>query len=251
MGLFIVGAAMGGRLASLDSIDLILQASWLVKLVLLIMATISVVSWAIIVFKWRELKGASQDSDAFLEVYHDGSLDRSYDSARQLEGSPLARIFVAVYAEASRMARFTGKPIGRGGVDEAQLAVLAREITWSASREEIRLERGLSFLATAGSASPFIGLFGTVIGIMNAFTNIGAAGNASLATVAPAIAEALIATAFGLAAAIPATILYNVFVGQLRGITAAIELFSAELEGDLRRAAVGASDASARRTTGA
>ena len=189
MGLFIVGAAMGGRLASLDSIDLILQASWLVKLVLLIMATISVVSWAIIVFKWRELKGAAQDSDAFLEVYHDGSLDRSYDSARQLEGSPLARIFVAVYAEASRMARSTGRPIGRGGVDEAQLAVLAREITWSVARRD-PTERGLSFLATAGSASPFIGLFGTVIGIMNAFTKSPPPATRAQ-TVAPAIAEAL------------------------------------------------------------
>ncbi|HVP28610.1 MAG TPA: MotA/TolQ/ExbB proton channel family protein [Myxococcota bacterium] len=225
------------RLASLDTIDLILQAGWLVKLVLLVLFTMSVVSWAIIAFKWRELKRAEQDSDAFLEVYHDGSLDRAYDSARQLVGSPLARIFGAVYAEASRMARFSGRPVGRSGLDDAQLSVLAREITWSAQREEIRLERGLSFLATVGSASPFIGLFGTVIGIMNAFTSIGVTGAASLATVAPAIAEALIATAVGLFAAIPATILYNVFVGKLRGVTAAIGLFSAEFEGDLRRTA--------------
>jgi len=223
------------RLASLDTIDLILQAGWLVKLVLLVLITMSVVSWAIIVFKWRELKRAEQDSDAFLEVYHDGSLDRSYDAARQLGGSPLARIFTDVYAEASRMARFSGRPVGRAALDDAHLSVLSREITWSAQREELRLERGLSFLATVGSASPFIGLFGTVIGIMNAFTSIGATGAASLTTVAPAIAEALIATAVGLAAAIPATILYNAFVGRLRGQTAAIGLFSAEFEGDLRR----------------
>jgi biopolymer transport protein TolQ len=237
MGLFIAGAAGGVRLASLDTIDLILQAGWLVKLVLLVLVTMSVVSWAIIVFKWRELKRAEQDSDAFLEVYHDGSLDRSYDAARQLGGSPLARIFSDVYAEASRMARFSGRPVGRAALDDAHLSVLSREITWSAQREELRLERGLSFLATVGSASPFIGLFGTVIGIMNAFTSIGATGAASLTTVAPAIAEALIATAVGLAAAIPATILYNAFVGRLRGQTAAIGLFSAEFEGDLRRTA--------------
>jgi biopolymer transport protein TolQ len=132
------------------------------------------------------------------------------------------------------MARYSGKPMGRL-LDEKQLQVLAREITWSAQREELRLERGLSFLATAGSSSPFIGLFGTVIGIINAFHGIGVAGSASLATVAPGIAEALIATAVGLFAAIPATILYNYFVGELRGVTAAIELFSAEFEGDLRR----------------
>lgn len=235
MGLFIAGATGGVRLASLDTIDLILQAGWIVKLVLLALVTMSVVSWAIIVFKWRELKRAEQDSDAFLEVYHDGSFDRSYDAARQLHGSPLARIFGAVYAEASRMARFSGRPVGRASLDDAHLSLLAREITWSSQREELRLERGLSFLATVGSASPFIGLFGTVIGIMNAFTSIGATGAASLTTVAPAIAEALIATAVGLAAAIPATILYNAFVGRLRGLTAAIGLFSAEFEADLRR----------------
>ncbi len=234
MGLLIAGAAMGGRLASLDYFDLVLQAGWLVKIVLLIMATISVVSWAVIAFKWRELRRAEQDSDAFLEVYHEGSLDRAYEGARELAGSPLSRIFLAGYAEASRIAKYSGKPMSRG-LDDKQLQVLARAISWTASREELRLERGLSFLATAGSATPFIGLFGTVIGIINAFHNIGLSGTASLATVAPGIAEALIATAVGLFAAIPATILYNYFVGELRGVVTAIELFAAEYEGDLRR----------------
>jgi biopolymer transport protein TolQ len=103
----------------------------------------------------------------------------------------------------------------------------------------LRLERGLSFLATTGSAAPFIGLFGTVIGIINAFEQIGRSGSASLAIVAPGIAEALIATAVGLFAAIPATIFYNIFIGELRSITASIDLFSAEYEGDLRRVAGG------------
>jgi biopolymer transport protein TolQ len=236
MSLVIVGAAVGGRLASVDVLDLMLQAGWLVRIVLLIIATISVGSWAVIAYKWRELRRAAKDSDAFLEVYHEGSLDRAYEAARELAGSPLARIFAAGYAEASRIAKYTGKPMSRM-LDEKQLQVLEREISWTASREEIRLERGLSFLATAGSATPFIGLFGTVIGIINAFQNIGIAGSASLATVAPGIAEALIATAAGLFAAIPATILYNYFVGELRGVTTAIELFAAEFEGDLRRIA--------------
>ena len=115
--------------------------------------------------------------------------------------------------------------------------MLARNLGWTGSRESLRLERGCGFLATTGSAAPFIGLFGTVVGIINAFENIGQAGSASLAVVAPGIAEALIATAVGLFAAIPATIFYNIFVGQLRGITAAIDLFVAEYEGDLRRMA--------------
>ena len=115
-------------------------------------------------------------------------------------------------------------------------------MNWTGSREGQRLERGLNFLATTGSAAPFIGLFGTVIGIINAFQGIGEAGSASLAVVAPGIAEALIATAVGLFAAIPATIFYNIFVGRLRGIAQAIDLFTVEYETDLRRMASGSLD---------
>jgi biopolymer transport protein TolQ len=131
------------------------------------------------------------------------------------------------------------KFVGKGGVEERHLQALARHIGWAGSREGLRLERGLNFLATTGSAAPFIGLFGTVIGIINAFHDIGRAGTASLAVVAPGIAEALIATAMGLFAAIPATVFYNYFVGELRGLTAAIDLFIADCEGDLRRHAAG------------
>ena len=102
MGLILAGTALGGRLAGLDMIDLILQASWVAQLVLLLLAVISIVSWAVIAFKWRELRRAAQDSEAFLEVYHEGSLDRAYAAARQLDGSPLAAIFLAGYAEAGR-----------------------------------------------------------------------------------------------------------------------------------------------------
>ena len=230
------GTALGGRLASLDALSLIWQASWLVQLVIGLLILLSVFSWAIILAKWRELRRAEQDSEAFLEVYQEGSLDAAYQLARELERSPLASMFVSAYAEFNRMTRFGGK--GKGSaLSEAQLRALERQLGWAGSREGLRLERGLSFLATTGSATPFIGLFGTVIGIINAFHGIGQAGTASLAVVAPGIAEALIATAIGLFAAIPATIFYNIFVGQLRGITAAIDLFIAEYEGDLRRMA--------------
>jgi biopolymer transport protein TolQ len=244
MGCIIVGAAMGGRLASLDALSLVWQASWVVQLVILLLVVLSVVSWTIIGIKWRELRRAGQDSEAFLEVYHDGSLDAAYGAARDLERSPLAAIFLAAHAEMSRLARLDGKSAPTD-LDEGHVRVLARQIGWTGSREGLRLERGLPFLATTGSAAPFIGLFGTVIGIINAFQGISRAGSASLAVVAPGIAEALIATAVGLFAAIPATIFYNYFVGELRGIATAIDLFTGEFESDLRRL-TGASDEPAR-----
>jgi biopolymer transport protein TolQ len=106
---------------------------------------------------------------------------------------------------------------------------------WATTQESLRLESRLPLLATVGSATPFVGLFGTVIGIINAFTGIGASGSASLAVVAPGIAEALIATAIGLFAAIPATIFYNIFVARLRDLQEAIRLFASELESDVAR----------------
>jgi biopolymer transport protein TolQ len=232
MTLFLAGADWGVRLASLDVLDLIVQASWLVKLVLLLLGLASVISWAIIAFKWRELRRATEDSEAFLEVYHDGSLEAASEAARELPSSPIAQIFLEGYAELGRIARYAGR--SPGGLGEAQLRAFERLVDWSATHETQRLERGLEFLATTGSAAPFVGLFGTVVGIINSFGNIGQSGSASLAVVAPGIAEALIATAVGLAAAIPATIFYNHFVGELRRLSVSIELFSAEFQTDLR-----------------
>ena len=236
MGCVIIGAAAAQRLASLDTLSLVWQASWIVQLVILILVLLSVISWTIISFKWRELRRAEQDSEAFLEVYHDGSLDAAYEAARDLDRSPLSTIFLAAYSEMHRMARFAGKSQATE-LEPAHVEALARHIRWSGSEEELRLERGLNFLATTGSAAPFIGLFGTVIGIINAFQSIGMSGSASLAVVAPGIAEALIATAVGLFAAIPASVFYNYFLGDLRSLNAGIDLFSAEYEGDLQRLA--------------
>jgi biopolymer transport protein TolQ len=234
MALVLAGADWGVRLASLDVLDLILQASWLVKLVLLLLALASVISWAIIAFKWRELRRAAEDSEAFLEVYHEGSLEAAQEAARELTSSPVAQIFLTGYAEVGRIARYAGRSLA-SGIGEAQLRAIERTIEWSAAQETQRLERGLEFLATTGSAAPFVGLFGTVVGIINSFNHIGQSGSASIAVVAPGIAEALIATAVGLAAAIPATIFYNHFVGELRRLSVSVELFSAEFQTDLRR----------------
>ncbi len=234
--MLVAGTAMGGRLAGIDALDLMLQAGWIVQLVLLILFVFSIVSWALIYTKWRELRSAGEDSEAFLEVYHDGSLDAAYDAGRSCDASPLANVFLAGYAEIHRMAKLAGKRAGRD-LSERQLRTLSQHVRWAASREALRLERGLSFLATTGSAAPFIGLFGTVVGIINAFQGIGRAGTATLAVVAPGIAEALIATAVGLLAAIPATIFYNHFVGEVRQVLAALDLFVDDLESDFQRLA--------------
>jgi biopolymer transport protein TolQ len=236
----LVGTAVGVRLASFDALALVYQASWIVQLVLALLALLSIFSWAIILYKSFELRRAEQDSESFLEVYHENSMEDAYAAAKDLDGSPLAAVFLSAYGELKRLARASGKSLT---LTDAHVEALKRQVGWCGSREGLRLERGFSFLATTGSAAPFIGLFGTVIGIINAFQGIGRAGSASLAVVAPGIAEALIATAVGLFAAIPATIFYNYFVGKLRGITLAIDLFAAEYEDDLRRMATTAPQA--------
>src|SRR5215470_6054528 len=129
----IAGTALGGRLASIDALSLIWQASWLVQLVIGLLALASVFSWAIILAKWRELRRAEQDSEAFLEVYQEGSLDAAYQLARNLDRSPLAAMFVSAYAEFNRMTRFGGK--GKpGALSEAQLRALERQLGWAGSR---------------------------------------------------------------------------------------------------------------------
>lgn len=234
MGQLVVGAVWGGRFASLDPLALIWQASWVVQLVLLLLAGLSILSWAVIVFKWRELRAAEEDDEAFLDVYHEGSYEDAYKAAHDCDQGPVPAVFLAAHAERLRIAKYAGtRP--DAPLDGSALERVTRRIHWAASEEGRRLESRLGFLATTGSSAPFIGLFGTVIGIIDAFSSIGLAGSASLAVVAPGIAEALIATAIGLFAAIPATIFYNVFVNQLREAQASIDLFSQELEEDLRR----------------
>jgi biopolymer transport protein TolQ len=234
MGQLVAGAVWGGRLASLDPLALIWQASWVVQLVILLLAGFSILSWAVIVFKWRELRAADEDDDAFLDVYHEGVYEEAFKAAHEYDQGPIPAIFLAAHAERLRIAKYAGRRAD-APLEGPQLERVARRIHWAASEEARRLETRLGFLATTGSSTPFIGLFGTVIGIINSFSGIGQAGSASLAVVAPGIAEALIATAIGLFAAIPATIFYNIFVNRLREAQAAIDLFSHELEEDLRR----------------
>lgn len=225
----------------LDVIELIVQASLLVKLVIAMLGVMSVGSWAIIVHKLRELRRAEQDSEAFLEVYREQSFAQVFEVSRELDRSPITALFLAGCSELQLLGKRSGKaPLQRLEAD--QVRRVRKVLGWVAAAESRHLERGLSFLATTGSSAPFIGLFGTVIGIIGSFQGIGRTGSASLAVVAPGIAEALIATAIGLFAAIPATVFYNSFVARLDELLEQIDLFRVEFEDDLDRLAAEATE---------
>lgn len=216
---------------SFDLISLMFQAGLIVKLVLIVLFAFSIASLGIIVTKWWELRAADQDSEAFLEVYHRDGFSEAYDAARHLDRSPLAVVFLTT-------GRSLQEARERNATDPARarlLIQLERSIAWGANAQARRLERGMPLLATTGSTAPFIGLFGTVIGIIAAFQSIGEAGQASLSVVGPGIAEALVATAVGLLAAIPATVAYNAFGGRIDGIIAMLDRFSDQFREDLGR----------------
>jgi biopolymer transport protein TolQ len=197
-----------------SALQLILQAGYIVKGVLLILLAFSVVSWAIIFYKQRYFSKANKESEKFLRSFKTNkNVTDLYKVTKNLYLSPIANVFKATYAdETSR--------------DENEVKRLLRRYE---TLESVKLEKYLNFLATTGSTSPFIGLFGTVWGIMNSFQGIGSAGSASLAIVAPGIAEALIATAVGLAAAIPAVIAYNYYLSMARKMIIDMEDFSQDL----------------------
>ena len=217
-------------------LDLILGAGLIVKLVLAILAIASVASWAVIVYKARELGAAERATEAFLASYIDRPLEAVFEVARKQTSSPLAVLFEAGFKDLARLERLRGSS---RGLTPEQAEGIVKRLAWIQTGEAHRLERGLSFLATTDSAAPFVGLFGTVVGIMNAFRDIGVSGSASLAVVAPGIAEALIATAVGLFAAIPAVIAYNYSNARLIHLLERLEAFRVEFDELLRRKAAG------------
>ncbi len=195
-------------------IQLILNAGYVVKAVLIILMTFSVISWAIIFFKQKYFTKANRESEQFQRAYRTNRDPKSlFQATRSLSLSPIANVFKAVYVDDAKR-------------DKNEVKRILRRYE---TLESVKLEKYLNFLATTGSTAPFIGLFGTVWGIMNAFHGIGAAGSASLAVVAPGIAEALIATAVGLAAAIPAVIAYNYYLSMSRKMIIEMEDFSEDL----------------------
>jgi len=211
-------------------VELIANAGLVVKLVLLVLVYFSVTSWAIIIYKTLVLHRATRDSGRFLEFFW---AKRRFDTISQglsdFRNSPLAVLFRDVYQELLQSRR-SGETGGEGlDVDMGEQERVARVLRRATTSETHRLEKYLAFLATTGSAAPFIGLFGTVWGIMDAFHGIGKSGSASLAVVAPGISEALVATAIGLIAAIPAVIAYNHFLNKVNVLIGEMDNFSQEM----------------------
>ncbi|MCJ7579603.1 MAG: protein TolQ [Candidatus Aminicenantes bacterium] len=204
---------------------LILQASPIVQGVLLILLFFSVFSWAVIFFKRNTLKAATAKSQKFLEVFHKSqNLSEVNEAAKKYKGSPEAVLFQAGYRELAYLSKGVPQP----NVTSTKLESLNRALIRASNGEISRLEKMMMFLATTGSVTPFIGLFGTVWGIMNAFTQLGVMKVATLDTVAPGIAEALIATALGLFAAIPAVVFYNLYLQRIKSVITQMEDFSLE-----------------------
>lgn len=220
-----------------SSIDAVFQASPIVQLTLLILVVLSVFCWAIGYTKYATFKKMRQSDDIFLNKFWKvNSLDTLYEDIDKYSDSSIARVFRAAYLEMKKisesplLAKTTGdKPI-LSGIDN-----LERVLNKASENEIARLESKLTVLATTGSTGPFIGLFGTVWGIMGSFHKIGKTGTASLAVVAPGISEALIATAIGLAAAIPAVVLYNNFVSRIRKQEIALNNFNADFLNIVKR----------------
>ena len=196
------------------------------KIVLVILFIFSVISWAIIFSKWRAFRVADREDKQFLALLVKAhSLDELYRQVRRIEGSPSACVFEGVM---ERMG--SGRAEGRdgGSLGPVDQHVVERAASHLAQSPLSRLESYLPFLATTGNITPFIGLLGTVMGIIDAFREIGTQGTASISAVAPGVAEALIATAAGLFAAIPAVIAYNYFLTRIR--TTAFRLDSVTIE---------------------
>ncbi len=211
--------------------ELVLNAGPVVKLVLLILVYFSVVSWAIIFYKQLVIHRAIGDSERFLDFFWSKkSFDTIGKGLDDYKHSPLTVLFREVYSELAQNRRQNeGEEDGNLVADLGEQERVARVLRRSTTSETQRLEKYLSFLATTGSAAPFIGLFGTVWGIMDAFHGIGTSGSASLAVVAPGISEALVATAIGLVAAIPAVIGYNHFVNKTNVLIGEMDNFCLEM----------------------
>jgi biopolymer transport protein TolQ len=227
-------------ITQIDIVSMIRNAGPVVQFVMLLLLFFSIMSWAIILIKYRYIRRAYKESAEFTDFFWKSrDLSNAFAKAKQLPGSPLARIFRIGYVELKKLsqsatpvsptvpqtassknmsldARFTG-------TDNIKRA-LRRAIT----TEMTRMSQMVPFLATTGNTAPFIGLFGTVWGIMHSFAGIGQKGSANLAVVAPGISEALVATAAGLAAAIPAVIAFNFFMSKISVVESELQSFSAD-----------------------
>lgn len=210
-------------------IDLITGAGPVVQIVLYLLILFSVVSWGVILFKFRHVREAKKQSARFIEIFWESrNLASIHEASQELEASPVAHVFIAGYEELLRVSRRNAAETEGLTTDLSGVDNVARAMKRAANVELTKLEQTLTFLATTSGSTPFIGLFGTVWGIMNAFRGLSVTRSSTIQAVAPGIAEALIATAAGLVAAIPALIAYNHFLQEIRVLTADMENFTQE-----------------------
>jgi biopolymer transport protein TolQ len=236
-------AAATGKTGHLDPWQLIMDASPTVKLVLVVLVLMSLVCWFIIGAKLFRLGRATRQSNKFLDIFWESGrghgsqawnserLESIYSQLNMVNTSPLAKVFHAGYVELARVLGSAGTR-GAGAVD---MTNVERALRRASINEVTILETMVPFLATTGSTAPFVGLFGTVWGIMNSFIEIGGQKSASLDVVAPGIAEALIATAIGLVAAIPAVMAYNYFLRRIHVLQTEMDAFQSDYLNIVRR----------------
>lgn len=218
---------------SLNPIDLMLQADWVVKIVMFLLIVASIVCWTIILAKWTGLRSASKQNQSFSEdFWTSGSLEAAQRVSEAHPNSNLTRIFKTGLHEFNQISQLN---LNRDETVELLETNVTRSLEKAIKIESENLNANISFLANTASAAPFVGLFGTVWGIMNSFINIGQTGASNLAVVAPGIAEALIATAMGLFAAIPAVLFYNFFVHKTKRITLGMKHFSTDFLNTAKR----------------
>ncbi len=230
----------------IDLFLMIRNAGLMVQLVLLLLLFFSITSWTIILVKYRYVRRAYRESAFFTDIFWESrDLAVAFKEAKELTGSPVARIFRIGYIELKKLSQAPGNsgPEGEGGSLTLRnklvgIVNVERSLQRAINTEVTRMTQTIPFLATTGNITPFIGLFGTVWGIMNSFHGIGLKGSASLAAVAPGISEALVATAAGLAVAIPAVIGFNYFMQKIKIIESELQSFSADflniIERDIR-----------------
>ncbi|HBR16973.1 MAG: protein TolQ [Deltaproteobacteria bacterium RIFCSPLOWO2_12_FULL_43_16] len=218
---------------------MVLGAGIMVKLVLIILLAFSVLSWAIIIYKYSIIRKMERESIAFLDFFWSKKqFTPIFEACVDYKFTPLSRLFAAGYNELMQV-RIPKKDTALSQFNVGEFDSIQRSLKKTMSNEISRMEKAVAFLATTGNTTPFIGLFGTVWGIMNSFRGIGLKGSASLAVVAPGISEALIATAMGLIAAIPAVVAYNHFVTRINRMAVEMENFAGDflniVERELRK----------------
>ncbi len=219
------------HLAQPSLMTLISEVGWTAKLILLLLSCSSVACWAIIINKWKKLYQAQDQNQKFIAVFWAGkNLEEVLGKTDRYPDSPVASVFKSGVKELKKLS--SNDP---SIANTEKLESIHRALMRTASSEISQLENHINWLATTASAAPFIGLFGTVWGIMNAFQSIGATGGANLAIVAPGISEALITTATGIAAAIPAVIFYNHFANQIKKLAIEMDCFTQDLVNIIQR----------------